>query len=145
MGTFSALQAICAGNSLVTGEFPAQRPVTRSFDVFFDLHLNKPLSKQWWGYHAHYDVIVILGVYRSSWSQYFTKTPNLRFHQNQKRFFYYTRNMITIFCTWCIRNDIGYKITLLQFMFFDFSHHCLLFVQGLFCVRAQPMRDAVTM
>ena len=29
---------------------PAQRPVTRSFDVFFDLHLNKRLSKQWWGW-----------------------------------------------------------------------------------------------
>ena len=37
METFSALQALCAGNSPVTGEFPAQRPVTRSFDVFFDL------------------------------------------------------------------------------------------------------------
>ena len=47
---FSALLAICAGNSPVTGEFPAQRPVTRSFDVFFDLHLNKQLSKQWWGW-----------------------------------------------------------------------------------------------
>ena len=35
METFSALLAICAGNSPVTGEFPAQRPVTRSFDVFF--------------------------------------------------------------------------------------------------------------
>ena len=31
------------------GEFPKQRPVTRSFDVFFDLRLNKRLSKQWWG------------------------------------------------------------------------------------------------
>ena len=33
------------------GELPAQRPVTRSFDVFFDLRLNKRLSKQsrgWW-------------------------------------------------------------------------------------------------
>ena len=30
------LLAICAGNSPVTGEFPAQRPATRSFDVFFD-------------------------------------------------------------------------------------------------------------
>ena len=29
---------------------PAQRPVMRSFDVFFDLHLNKLLSKQWWGW-----------------------------------------------------------------------------------------------
>ena len=39
METFSALLAFCIGNSPVTGEFPAQRPVTRSFDVFFDLHL----------------------------------------------------------------------------------------------------------
>ena len=41
METFSPLLVICAGNSLVPGEFPAQRPVTRSFDVFFDLRLNK--------------------------------------------------------------------------------------------------------
>ena len=34
------------GNSPITGEFPAQRPVTRSFDVFFDLRLNERLSKQ---------------------------------------------------------------------------------------------------
>ena len=50
METFSELLAICAGNSPVTGEFPAQRPVTRSFDVFFDLRLNKRLSKQSWGW-----------------------------------------------------------------------------------------------
>ena len=50
METFSALLAICAGNSPVTGEFPAQRSVTRSFDVFFDLRLNKRLSKQSWGW-----------------------------------------------------------------------------------------------
>ena len=37
MKTFSALLAICAGNSPVAGEYPAQRPVTRSFGVFFDL------------------------------------------------------------------------------------------------------------
>ena len=45
--TFSALLAFCVGNSPVTGEFPAQRPVTRSFGVFFDLRLNHQLSKQW--------------------------------------------------------------------------------------------------
>ena len=48
---FSALLALCAGNSPVSGEFPAQRPVTRNFDVFLDLRLNKRLSKQscgWW-------------------------------------------------------------------------------------------------
>ena len=50
METFSALLAICVGNSPVTGEFPTQRPVTLSFDVFFDLCLNKCLSKQSWGW-----------------------------------------------------------------------------------------------
>ena len=51
METFSALLAICAGTSPVPGEFPSQRPVTRSFDVYFDLRPNKRLSKQslgWW-------------------------------------------------------------------------------------------------
>ena len=46
METFSLLLALCAGNSPVTGKFPSQRPVTRSFDVFFDLRLNKRLSQQ---------------------------------------------------------------------------------------------------
>ena len=48
--TFSVLLALCVGNSPVTGEFPSQRPVTQSFDVFFDLRLNKRLSKQSWGW-----------------------------------------------------------------------------------------------
>ena len=61
MEAFSALLAICAGNSPVTGEFPAQRPVTRSFDVFFDLRLNKRLSDNGEAgdlrrHRAHYDV-----------------------------------------------------------------------------------------
>ena len=46
METFSTLLAMCAGNSPVTGEFPSQRAVTRGFDVFFDLCLNKLLGKQ---------------------------------------------------------------------------------------------------
>ena len=45
MDTFSALLALCEGNPSVTGGFPSQRPVTRSFDVFFDLLLNKRLRK----------------------------------------------------------------------------------------------------
>ena len=44
METFSALLAL---HSPVTDEFPAQRLVTRSFDVFFDLRLKQQLSKQW--------------------------------------------------------------------------------------------------
>ena len=49
---------------VVTGEFPSQRPVTRSFDVFFDLRMNKRLSEQPWHWclrhhRAHYDVTVL--------------------------------------------------------------------------------------
>ena len=64
METFSALLAICAGNSPVTGEFPTQRPVTWNFDVFFDLRHNKrwvnngeagDLSR----HRAHYNVTVM--------------------------------------------------------------------------------------
>ena len=46
MGTFSTLLALCEGNSSVISEFHSQRPVTGSFGAFFDLHLNKRLSKQ---------------------------------------------------------------------------------------------------
>ena len=50
MESFSALLALCVGNSPVTGEFPVQRPMTQSFDVFFNLRPNKQLSKQSWGW-----------------------------------------------------------------------------------------------
>ena len=46
---FTALLAICAENSPVPGEFPAQKPMTRNFDGFFDLRPNKLFSKQSWG------------------------------------------------------------------------------------------------
>ena len=62
METFSALLALCVVNSSVTGEFPSQRPVTRSFNIFFDLCLNKRLSKQskrWWFETPSYDVTVM--------------------------------------------------------------------------------------
>ena len=64
MKTFSALLAICAGNSPASDEFPTQMPVTRSFAVFFDVCLNKRLWKQSWAgdlrrYDTHYDVIVM--------------------------------------------------------------------------------------
>ena len=49
-GNISALLDLCAGNSPVTVELPSQRPVTRRFDVFFDLRLNKRLCKQSWGW-----------------------------------------------------------------------------------------------
>ena len=63
MGTSSALLALCVGNSPVTGEFPWQRPVTWSFDAFFDLRLNKRSNNQDAGdlrrHRAHYDLTVM--------------------------------------------------------------------------------------
>ena len=47
---FRATGPFC-GNLPVTGQFPSQRPVTRSFEMFFDMRLNKRLSEQsrrWW-------------------------------------------------------------------------------------------------
>ena len=53
------------GNSPVTGKFPSQRPVTRSFDVFSYLHLNKRWvnncgAADLKSHRTHYDVIVML-------------------------------------------------------------------------------------
>ena len=50
METFSAVTGHLCGEFTGPGEFPAQRPVTRIFRVFFDLRPNKPLSKQSWGW-----------------------------------------------------------------------------------------------
>ena len=78
METFSALLPICAGNSPVIGEYPAQRTVTRSFAVFFDLRLNKRLSKQWWGW----------------WFE----TPSRPLWRHCNAFFIYVFNLISV-CT----------------------------------------------
>ena len=65
MEIFSACLAFCEGNPPVNSEFPSQRPVTRRFYVFFDLRLNKRLSKQSrhrpviWDSIAHNDVTVM--------------------------------------------------------------------------------------
>ena len=39
METFSAFLALCEENPPVTGGYLSQRPVTRSFDALFDVHL----------------------------------------------------------------------------------------------------------
>ena len=81
METFSALLAICTGNSPVPGEFPTQRPVTRSFDVFFDLRLNKRLSKQprgWWFETPSWS----LWRHRNARSNTVSQWINCHFHRN---------------------------------------------------------------
>ena len=64
METFSVLLALCAENSPAPGEFPSQRPVTQSFDVLFDLRLNKRwVNNREAGdlrrHCVHYDAIVM--------------------------------------------------------------------------------------
>ena len=49
-GNILSVSGHLCGEFTVTGKFPTQRPVTRSFDVFFDLRVNKRLSKQSWGW-----------------------------------------------------------------------------------------------
>ena len=87
METFSALLAFSTENSPVTGEFPAQRPVTLTFDVFFDLCPNKRLSKQSWGWWfetlsrplwCHSNVIVPLDKMKGS-LEYIYKIPRIAF------------------------------------------------------------------
>ena len=69
MEFFFALLAFCVGISPVTDEFPSQRPVTRSFDGFFDLRLNERLSNNREAgdmrrHRTQYYVIIIFGVYQ---------------------------------------------------------------------------------
>ena len=49
-GTIFRVTGPLCGEYTGPGQFPTLRPVTRSFDVFFDLRLNKRLSKQPWGW-----------------------------------------------------------------------------------------------
>ena len=49
-GNIFSVTGLLGGEFNGHGEFPAQRPATRSFDVFFDMRLNKRLSKQSWGW-----------------------------------------------------------------------------------------------
>ena len=65
MEIFSALLAVCAGNSLVPGEFPAQKPVTQSFDVsLICARINDWVNNRKAGdlrrHRAHNDVIVMM-------------------------------------------------------------------------------------
>ena len=79
---FSALLAICAGNSPVPGEFPTQRPVTRSFDVYFDLRPNKRLSKQSWGWWFE---TLSCSLWRHRNESPYSKSTRSHTHQNTAR------------------------------------------------------------
>ena len=90
MEAFSALLALCVGNSPVTSEFPTQRPVMWSFDVFFDLNLNEQtVNNRNAGdlicHHAHYDITVLglgfpceLAVAKTKWFRQFPHSAFVR-------------------------------------------------------------------
>ena len=121
METFSALLAISAGNSPVPGEFHAQRPVTRSFGVFFDLRPNKRLSKQSWGWwsetpssslwrhrNAIHVVQQLMGkVFMTKWNKTLT-LPMLKIAN------YYARQTHEIYqvlpCQWISKLPVSFEI-----------------------------------
>ena len=105
METFSALLAICAENSPVTDEFPAQRPVTQSFDVFSDLRLNKRLSKQSWTWWFE-------TLSRPLWRHCNVKSTISK-HMSQTKFMSMSRE-ITL--GWMPQNTFDGKSTLVQLM-----------------------------
>ena len=87
-------------------EFPTQRPVTRSFGVFFDLRLNKRLSKQprcWW-----FETL-LWSLWRHCNEPISLTLFNLNSHSTDISISFrpdYDK-MITIkFCTWCGSCDL---------------------------------------
>ena len=79
MEAISALLALCAGNSPVTGEFPTLKPVTRSFDVFFicawtNDWVNNRDASDLRRHRAHYDVTVIYIILTVNYHYFIEKT-----------------------------------------------------------------------
>ena len=110
---FSALLAHCDGNPPATSWFPLQRPVTRSFDVFFNLRLNKRLSKQsgdLWRHLAYYNVTVM----ECECVAYKTRLHDI--HLNDAVFIVL---LLMIYCCW------------LHFVLFAFAKYVVLFDRSL--------------
>ena len=82
MEAFSALLALCAGNSPVTGGFPSQRPVTRGFDVFLicawiSSRVNKREARNLRRHRAHYDLTVMTMMHPLLAGSYFAVSVHL--------------------------------------------------------------------
>ena len=119
METFSELLAICAGNSPVLGQFPKQRLVTRSFDVFFDLRLNKRLRKQSWGWWfetpsrplwRHCKVIVLIPLC-SSWVKWSIGTKLEQKHSSCEHLCNSWLYGFTTFSSFLIPHNYSYERT----------------------------------
>ena len=115
---------ICVENSPLTGEFPAQRPVMQSFDIFFDLSSYKRLSKHSWVWRfeticAHYNITGrnILQVYstcpgpilwlpRCQWSHHEGCVYKLKWpapnHNNTQQITAVCIIILRVYCTWSL-------------------------------------------
>ena len=89
METFFALLFLCGGNSPVCGEFLAQRPLTRSFDVFLTtLSTNGWVNNREAGdlrrHRAHYDVIVMIWCNSAQFHSLTRRVLNIHNHNECK-------------------------------------------------------------
>ena len=108
METFSALLAICAGNSPVTGEFTAQRPVTRALMLsliwaWINGWVNNREAGDLRRHRAHYDVIIMCISLAISWG--LTHWPPRRFKRNFREVIF---KLILVTDGW----GVSYKIAL---------------------------------
>ena len=101
METFSTLLALCVGNSPVTGEFPSQRPVMWSFDVFLicawiNGWVNNREAGHLRRHRDHYDVIVMSSSVCSSFNTETIKGVKkfVTFHQSSWKWASDLRNTI---------------------------------------------------
>ena len=108
MEILSALLALCVGNSPGTG------PVTRNFDVFFDLRLNKRLSKQSWGWWfetplrslwRHCNVLPVLCLTRCPLFQSYRFLKNCVLLLVCSKLLFVTR-CLSLFCVQLISTDL---------------------------------------
>ena len=109
METFSALLAICTGNSPVTGEFPAHKGQRRGALMFFWIcaRINGWVNNREAGdlmrHRAHYEVIVMYTKHdRSNWLSFFGLSIILS-RENipaNKMLTYVTPSQIPIRCGW---------------------------------------------
>ena len=96
---------LCAGNSPVTDEFPAQRPGTQSFDIFFDLRLkrgwvNNREAGDLRRHRDHYDVIVMVLPWSNTRKNLFEYFMNSRFQRQNINIWKITNYLETLtLCT----------------------------------------------
>ena len=141
MKTFSALLALCAGNSPVTNEIRSQRPVMRSFDLFFDLRLNNRFSKHrnagdLRSHGADYDVTVMNFIFMDHCSWLINLSCQVVIIPScltETFGFFDVTWLMQIRCTWPMRLNWKWKSgidedTILTHMYFHYFSYLLCFI-----------------